>query len=129
MKVWLIPALVLLALTGCAENTAGMRVDGETQHVFFHDNVLGNRLLIDDISTVPADDRVRGVVRLTSNYKGDQSILYRFSWYDANGLEVNSKPGPWRQAIVRGGESITLSEVTINPNGTQYRVQIRANND
>lgn len=34
MRAWIISALVLLGLAGCAENTAGMRVDGETQHVF-----------------------------------------------------------------------------------------------
>ncbi|EIU7059052.1 YcfL family protein [Vibrio vulnificus] len=129
MRAWIISALVLLGLAGCAENTAGMRVDGETQHVFFHDNVLGGRLLVDDIATTQVDDRARAVVRLTSNFKGDQNILYRFAWYDDNGLEVNTKPGPWRQAIVRGFESITLSEVTVNPNGTKYRLQIRAANE
>lgn len=129
MKRWLLSALTALMLVGCADNTAGLRVDGLTQKVLFSDHVLGGRLVIDDVATVQIDGHTRGVVKLSSQYKGDQHILYRFYWYDDSGLEVNSKQGPWRQAIVRGFESFSISEVSVNPNGTQYRVQIRASND
>lgn len=129
MKKWLLGAFTALMLVGCADNTAGLRVDGLTQKVLFSDHVLGGRLIIDDIATVQVDGRARGVVKLSSQFQGDQHILYRFYWYDDSGLEVNIKQGPWRQAIVRGFESFSISEVSINPNGTQYRVQIRASND
>ncbi len=129
MKVWLICFMLIFGLVGCANHTAGIRINGETQQVFFYDNVLGSRLLVESIRTVYTDDRARGVVYLNSNYRGDQHILYRFYWYDNNGLEVNTKPGPWRKAIVRSFEPITLSEVTVNPNGTQFRVQIREEQD
>jgi uncharacterized protein YcfL len=56
-------------------------------------------------------------------------LQYRFYWYDNEGLEVNTQPGPWKQIIVRGEETVSLSEVSVNPNGTQFRVQIRASND
>ncbi|MDF2153617.1 YcfL family protein [Vibrio sp. CAU 1672] len=129
MKAWLISLVVLIGLAGCAGNTAGIRIDGQTQKVFFNDKVLGSRLLVDEIKTVYVDDRPRGVVNLTSQFQGDQHILYRFYWYDNSGLEVNTKPGPWRKTIVRGFESVTLSEVTVNPAGTQFRVQIREADD
>jgi len=125
MKKWLIGLVALIALAGCADNTAGVRVDSLTQNVFFGDRVLGSRLLINDISTDQVDGHTRGLVRVTSNYKANQNVLYRFYWYDDAGLEVNTKQGPWRQAVVYGFESITLSEVSVNPNGTQFRVQIR----
>lgn len=129
MRSWLIGLALIVGLAGCADNTAGIRIDGQTQQIFFNDNVLGSRLLVDKITTTYVDDRPRGVVQLDSNYQGDQHILYRFYWYDNNGLEVNTKPGPWRKAIVRGFESVTLSEVTVNPNGTRFRVQIREAQD
>ncbi|MGF1755427.1 YcfL family protein [Vibrio makurazakiensis] len=125
MKKWFIGLFAVLVLAGCAENTAGVRVDSLTQNVFFGDRVLGSRLLIDDISTVQVDGHTRGVVRLTSDFKGNQNILYRFYWYDDAGLEVNTKQGPWRQAVVYGFETLSISEVSVNPNGTQFRVQIR----
>ncbi|OCH72048.1 hypothetical protein A6E14_15815 [Vibrio genomosp. F10] len=125
MKHWFLVFCATLFISGCADNTAGLRVDGATQNVIFGDNVLGTRLVIDDIATTEVDGRARGVVRVTSNYTGDQHVQYRFYWYDDEGLEVNTKLSPWRKAIVRGFESIALSEVSINPNGTQFRVQIR----
>lgn len=125
MKKWLISAAMALMLLGCADNTAGLRIDGASQTVLFGDNVLAGRLKIEDISTTQIDGRARGVVRLLSQYKGDQFVQYRFYWYDDQGLEVNTKQGPWRQAVIRGTEEISISEVSINPNGTQFRVQIR----
>ena len=93
--------------------------------VIYDDNVLAGRLSIEDISTIDVDGRTRGVVRLLSKYTGDQSIQYRFYWYDDQGLEVNTKRGPWRQLIIHGAEEVSISEVSINPNGREFRVQIR----
>ncbi len=129
MRAWFIGLAMIVSLTGCANNTAGIQIDGHTQQIFFNDNVLGSRLLVDSIRSTYVGDRVRGVVQLTSNYQGDQHILYRFYWYDIHGLEVNTKPGPWRKMIVHGFESVALYEVTVNPNGTRFRVQIREAQD
>ncbi|NOH81968.1 DUF1425 domain-containing protein [Vibrio sp. RE86] len=129
MKKWLISAVMALTLLGCADNTAGLRIDGASQTVIFGDNVLAGRLKIEDISTTQVDGRARGIVKLVSKYSGDQNVQYRFYWYDDQGLEVNTKLGPWRQAIIRGTEEIAISEVSINPNGTQFRVQIRQSDD
>ncbi|MBY8084516.1 YcfL family protein [Vibrio fluvialis] len=129
MKKWFICLLSALALMGCADNTAGLRVDGSTQRVLIGDNVLAGRLSVEDIATSAFDGHTRGVVRLLSQYSGDQHLQYRFYWYDNEGLEVNTQPGPWKQIIVRGEETVSLSEVSVNPNGTQFRVQIRASND
>ncbi|MCW8336342.1 YcfL family protein [Vibrio paucivorans] len=125
MKKWLFAALMAVLVVGCSSNTAGLRVDGASQNVLFGDNVLGSRLVIDDIATTEVDGHARGVVRLVSEYNGDQHIQYRFYWYDEDGLEVNNKLSPWRQTVVRGKESFSISEVSVNPNGKQFRVQIR----
>ncbi|WP_047046411.1 YcfL family protein [Vibrio mexicanus] len=125
MKKWWMAFAACIALVGCAENTSGLRIDGGTQNVWFADNVLASRLIIDDIATTEVDGYARGVVRLTSNYNGDQNVQYRFYWYDEEGLEVNTKLAPWKPAIIRGHESIAISEVSVNPNGKNFRVQIR----
>ncbi|KGY12070.1 YcfL protein: an outer membrane lipoprotein that is part of a salvage cluster [Vibrio tubiashii] len=127
MKKWLVSIAVTLTLMGCASsNTAGLRIDGASQTVLFGDNVLAGSVSIQDISTIDVDGRTRGIVRLLNQTKGDQHIQYRFYWYDDAGLEVNSKLSPWRQAILRGNEEVSISEVSIHPNGRQFRVQIRA---
>ena len=125
MKKWLMCLVAVITLAGCANNTAGVRVDSLTQKVIFGDKVLGSRLVVEDVRTDQVDGHTRGIVRLTSQFKGEQNIIYRFYWYDDAGLEVNAKEGPWRQAIVQGFESISISEVSLNPKGTQFRVQFR----
>ena len=125
MKKIAFALLMAAALVGCANNTSGLRVDGKSQNVMFGDNVLGGRLLIENIATAEVDGHARGVITLTSQYKADQNIQYRFYWYDNEGLEVNSKQSAWKQKIVRGFETLSISEVSINPNGKQFRVQIR----
>ncbi len=84
---------------------------------------------MDYSDTDKGDGHSRGVVRLTSEYKGDQHIQYRFYWYDQKGLEVNNKPSAWRKVIIRGFETMSISEVAVNPKATQYRIQIRQVNN
>ncbi len=129
MKSLLVAILLVAGLAGCAKNTAGLRIDGLSQKVLFDDKVMGTRLRIDDISTTQVNGHTRGVVTLTNHFQGNQNILYRFYWYNDQGLEVNSRPGPWQRLIIYGNETTSLSEVSVNPNGTQYRVQIRAAED
>ncbi|EDK26384.1 hypothetical protein VSWAT3_04391 [Vibrionales bacterium SWAT-3] len=69
MKKWLVSLAAVMALAGCADNTAGVRVDSLTQNVFFGDNVLGSRLQVEDIRTDQIDGHTRGIVRLNSTIK------------------------------------------------------------
>ncbi len=122
--------LSAITLIGCAQApSAGLNIDGHSQRVIMNDNVLGGRLDIDNIDTDKVNGHSRGVVRLTSEYKGDQHIQYRFYWYDQKGLEVNNKPSAWRKVIIRGFETMSISEVAVNPKATQYRIQIRQVNN
>ncbi len=112
-------------MAGCSNITAGLRIDSQTQKVVFADSVLGSRLKVEDIATIDSEGHTRGIVALSSQYGGDQHIQYRFYWYDDAGLEVNSKQAPWKGVVVHGNETISVSEVSVNPRGTQFRVQIR----
>ncbi len=125
MRTWLLAVLTTLLLVGCSANTAGLRVDGASQQVLFNDSALSKSLSIEDISTTAVDGHTRGVVRLQSNQKSDVHVQYRFYWYDNDGLEVNTKLSPWKTIILRGMETVSLTEVSVNPNGKQFRVQIR----
>ncbi len=40
MKKWLMSAPAVIALAGCADNTAGVEVDSLTQNVFFDETTL-----------------------------------------------------------------------------------------
>ncbi|MGF1750507.1 MULTISPECIES: YcfL family protein [Vibrio] len=126
MKKWLLSVGILLVLVGCSSSkTAGIKIEGQTQAVLYGDEAMGSKFSIDDISTIDTNGHARGIVKLANKTSTDQIIQYRFYWYDQQGLEVNTKQAPWKRAILRGDETITLSEVSINPNGKDFRVQLR----
>ncbi|MFA0086272.1 YcfL family protein [Vibrio sp. 10N.261.51.F12] len=126
MKKWLLSIGVLLVLVGCSSNnTSGIKIEGQTQAVLYGDESMGNKFSIDDISTIDTNGHARGIVKLANKTSVDQIIQYRFYWYDEQGLEVNTKQAPWKRAILRGDETVTLSEVSVNPNGKEFRVQLR----
>jgi uncharacterized protein YcfL len=130
MKKWLVVIGVLLSIVGCSSSkTAGIKIEGQTQTVLYGDEKMGDKFSIDDISTVDTNGHPRAVVKLSNKTSIDQTIQYRFYWYDEQGLEVNTKQAPWRRAILRGDETITLSEVSVNPNGKEFRVQLRGADD
>jgi uncharacterized protein YcfL len=112
-------------MVGCSSNTAGLRVDGQSQQVLYGDTKLAKRIAIDDISSVRLDNRVRAVVRITNTQTSDTELQYRFYWYDNNGIEVNARPSAWRQLLLRGEESRSLSEVSVHPEGSEFRIQLR----
>lgn len=126
MKKWLVAGLGLVVLAGCSSsNTAGLRIDSASQQVLYSDSALDDDLTIDNIDTQENNGNTRGLVKITNNSQDTQNLQYRFYWYDDQGLEVNAKQGAWRQFILRGYESMTLSEVSVNPNATDFRIQIR----
>lgn len=126
MKKWLVAGLGVVALAGCSSsNTAGLRIDSASQQVLYSDSALDDDLTIDNIDTQDNNGNTRGLVKITNNAQDTQNLQYRFYWYDDQGLEVNAKQGAWRQFILRGYESMTLNEVSVNPNATDFRIQIR----
>lgn len=129
MKKFVIVILSMFAMVACTTNTSGLRIDGDAQKVLFGDSSMSRSLSVDDITTTHVDGHAQGIVSLSSNISSDLDLLYRFYWYNDQGLEVNTKVGNWRRLIIRGKETRSISEVSVNPDATQFRVQIRRNND
>lgn len=128
MKTWKIGGSALIAvalLVGCTQNTAGVRIDGATQMVNFGGTHLDDRFKVGEITTRVKNGHTQGIVQLESQYTGTQAIQYRFTWYDNDGLDVNAQPEAWKTLMVQGLETVTLSSMSVNPQGTQFRIQIQ----
>ncbi|EGU46935.1 putative lipoprotein [Vibrio ichthyoenteri ATCC 700023] len=129
MKKFVLVVLSMFAIVACSTNTSGLRINGDSQTVLFADSSMSRSISVDDITTRVVDGHTQGIVSVTNNLSSDLDLLYRFYWYDDQGLEVNTKVSNWRRLIVRGAETRSISEVSVNPSATQFRVQIRRNND
>lgn len=127
MKLALIGLLAVTGLVGCSTNTSGLQIDGANQRVIFGQSALDDALKVADISTEKVHHHVRGSVFLVNQTTHDQSVQYRFYWYDHQGLQVNMQPSAWQPLLIHGGETVTVSKVSISPQGQQFRLQIREN--
>ncbi len=126
MNKWMTALLASVVLAGCSNSqSVGLTVDGEFHRVIMGDSRLADVISVEDISSVLVNEHTRGVVRVKNNDGSDYDIQYRFYWYDENGLEVNRQPGAWKHVLIHGGDEISLSEVSLSPNGSEFRVQIR----
>ncbi|MBV7297073.1 YcfL family protein [Enterovibrio paralichthyis] len=125
MKYAMILLSGVLLLSGCANQSAGISIDSSNQNVVLGSSVLGKKLEFGNAKTSTVNDRLLAQVDVTNKSGETQNLQYRFNWYDAQGLEVDSGKSPWRQFIVYGGETVTLQGVALNPDAKNFRISLR----
>lgn len=124
-----------LGLAGCS-TTAGVEATGRTawdeqgartleKNVVFNNSGLKGDIQIVDVKSVMAGDVMRAQATLRSKDKSTMPFQYRFEWYDAGGLEINSGAGSWKPLILYGRESKTIQAVAPDPRAKEFKLKIR----
>lgn len=67
---------------------------------------------------------LRAGVRLYNRSSSEQTLRYRFSWFDANGFELKGLSGRWEQQPLRPGEPMMIDRVAPSPKAVSYRIQL-----
>ncbi|AMG31704.1 DUF1425 domain-containing protein [Grimontia hollisae] len=114
-----------MLLTGCANTTTGLSIDSSNQNVVLGNSVLAQNLEFGNAKSSMVNGRLLAQVMVTNKSDKSQNLQYRFNWYDAQGLEVDSGRSPWRQFVVYGGQSVTLQGAALNPDAKNFRVSLR----
>lgn len=127
--------IAALGLVGCS-TTAGVEATGKTswdeqgartleKNVIFNSSGLKGDIQIVDVKSALAGDIMRAQATLRSKDKGTLPFQYRFDWYDAGGLEINSGAGSWKPLILYGRESKTIQAVAPDPRAKEFKLKIR----
>ena len=130
-----IAVIASLGLVGCS-TTAGVETTGKTswdeqgarsleKKVVFNNSGLAGDFQIVDVKSAMAGDIMRAQATLRSKDKDTLPFQYRFEWYDAGGLEINSGAGSWKPLILYGRESKTLQGVAPDPRAKEFKLKIR----
>lgn len=114
-----------MLLTGCANTTTGLSIDSSNQNVVLGNSVLAQNLEFGNAKSSMVNGRLLAQVMVTNKRDKSQNLQYRFNWYDAQGLEVDSGRSPWRQFVVYGGQSVILQGAALNPDAKNFRVSLR----
>jgi uncharacterized protein YcfL len=120
-----------LALTGCStsvnsvENAQkeGQRNMIADQRVIF-DASLNRKVAIVGVNTVTTPGGLLKVqVEVENHTRSLQSFLYRFEWFDANGMQVNTILSTPLPEQIEGKESKFISSIAPNASCRDFRVK------
>ena len=119
----------LSALVGCVE-TAGT--------VVTTDHATGNTLVLEDSTRLKDQvqvlrvnyDEVNGLKRvhitLASTKHRRLRVDYRICWFDANGLEIDPDSKTYRNQILEGRDTVTVTGVANSPAGVTSKLRVRS---
>jgi uncharacterized protein YcfL len=127
--------VAMLCLAGCS-TTAGVETTGKTtwddqgartleKNVVFNNSGLKGDIQIVDVKSALAGNMMRAQATLRSKDRDTLPFQYRFEWYDANGMEINSGSGSWKPLILYGRESKTVQSVAPDPRAKEFKLKIR----
>lgn len=127
--------ITALGLAGCS-TTAGVETTGKMawdeqgartleKNVLFSNSGLKGDIQIVDVKGMMAGDIMRAQATLRSKDRDTLPFQYRFDWYDASGIEINSGAGSWKPLILYGRESKTIQAVAPDPRAKEFKLKIR----
>ncbi len=92
--------------------------------------IVNNPSLADDIQIVSlytdfVGDMMRATITLVSKESDTQNILYSFSWYDAQGVEIDFDARPWLSLQLFGNETKTVQGIAPNPSAKKFKIKLR----
>ena len=121
-------AVGLTGLTGC-KNTSGTIVNT--------DHLTGKTMIIEEngrlahrVNVVSTSyDEVNGLKRVHIGLASDRNhrtrIDYRICWFDTNGMEIDSQTKPYRNLILEGRDTVTVTGVANSPAAVFSKLRIR----
>jgi len=118
----------LAALTGCVE-TAGTTVT--TDHMTGSSLVMEDSTrLRDQIQMLKVNyDEVNGLKRvhitLQSSKHRRLRLNYRIAWFDANGMEVDAATKTYRNLILEGRDTVTVTGLANSPACVTSKLRVR----
>jgi len=82
------------------------------------------RILSVNEAVLPGDV-LKVQVTLRNDSPFDQRIIYRFEWFDLQGMAVDAPQSAWKAVSVQGKEVYTISSVAPGPQAKDFRLKLQ----
>jgi len=138
MKIALQVVLLILLIAGLAGCSSTAGIEGSTTAVrdesgntaysnlmVVNNPKLAGKIQIADIQTEMVGGLMKTQVNLISKYSKNVNIKYKFSWFDADGMEIDANADAWTPLMLYGNESKTVQGVAPNPTARKFKIKIR----
>ncbi len=123
--------VMILGLAACAKNTTGIGIEhyetgqGVQSQLKLDNSKLAGRLVLSEIKTRSVNGLIQAQASLKSTYSQDQTLQYKFYWYDKDGFEVERDKSPWRSLKLHGSQQVSLQGGAPNSEATGFKVYVR----
>ena len=92
------------------------------------DQYLSQLLCLTEIRESQTNDGYKRIQIFLKNLSGSTyTIMYRFNWYDDNGVEVENPDNEmWVRKIIVAGDDLTLTSVAPRQNCKDFKLRMKA---
>jgi uncharacterized protein YcfL len=112
-------------LLGCS-NTAGVQVSGNrAEEAKVEDHTTFSSLSVGPTTVDYANGLYRPRVAVVNKRKSTRNLQYRFTWYDAQGAQLQSPDSSWTPFMLYGKEETSLTALAPSDDVAGYRVHVR----
>jgi len=124
LKVMLVVAG--FSLVGCA-NTAGVegRKSNSREQVMYRGSNLQESIEMKNLKMRKVGGVLQAAGTMFSTVTSDLKVQYRFSWYDADGFEIDKDAGSWKSLTLYGRQTADVQGVAPNARAEEFKVVIR----
>ena len=131
---------LLILMAGCVKETpsvntiANADVSANIKRVVDRrvetDQILAQRLFLTEIRESQTNDGYKRIQVFLKNYSGSTyKVMYRFNWYDENGVEVENPDNEmWVRKMVVTGDDLTLTSIAPSKKCKDFKLRLKAVN-
>ncbi len=115
------------AWQGCstAGVVAGDSTYADSPYILADDSTLASQVQVASVDHEMIGGLMRALVTLKSNRNRTLWIQYRFSWYDANGVELDPGSTPYRDLQLQGRDAVSVTSMAPNEQAREFKIRIR----
>ncbi len=132
-NIWILALMLCAAMSGCATVNTVERADSQSRKDMVSDKRIITDSDLDDYAYVAGLNQsvvgnlLKVQAKIVNSTVAQRSINYKFSWFDQNGMEIESPNTPWSTLILEGGESGYISSVAPSPNAKDFSLKLFPN--
>ena len=131
---------LLILMAGCVKETpsvntiANADVSANIKRVVDRrvetDQILAQHLFLTEIRESQTNDGYKRIQVFLKNYSGSTyKVMYRFNWYDENGVEVENPDNEmWVRKMVVTGDDLTLTSIAPSKKCKDFKLRLKAVN-
>ena len=123
-RILFICIMTLVSISACSNNTSGVKIDS-VGNTTAENAFVANEISVSNSVIRQVGGLMQGSARIVSHSSKDQVIQYRFTWFDNQGVAVDSDSEGWQPIDIHGKQTVQVISVAPNSSAVRFQVYVR----